>query len=101
MTEFYDLVAAETGSNLAVRLADSYRGMRDENGVLRPMRSISIDDSGEALSVIDRFRKRLDVYDEDIMMGVDRDKMEQFIESISKEATDSPTFLSKQGFNSD
>ena len=98
LTEFYDLVAAETGSSLAVRLADSYRGMRDENGVLRPMRSISIDDSGEVLSVIDRFRKRLDTYDEDIMMGVDRDKMEQFIESISKEATDSPTFLSKSAF---
>ena len=106
LTEYYRLLSDETNSPLARELLRSYEEMRENIVVegevvgtrLRPMRSISIDDSGEALSVISRFRQRLDTYDEDIMAGIPREQVEQFVESISKEVTDSPTFLTKKAF---
>jgi hypothetical protein len=98
LTEFYEFVSEETNSPLARALADSYAEMRGEDGRNIPMRSISINDSGESLSVISRFRRRLEMYDEDMMAGIDRDQVETFIDGMSKEATDSPTFLTKRAF---
>ena len=72
--------------------------MRGEDGRNIPMRSLSINDSGDQLSVISRFRRRLEMYDEDMMVGIDRNEVEAFIEGMSKEATDSPTFLTKGSF---
>jgi hypothetical protein len=98
LTEFYEFVREETNSPLARELADAYNSIRDADGNEIPMRSISIDDSGEELSVIGRFRKRLDTYDNDMMAGIDRDQVENFIKNISKEGTDSATFLTKKEF---
>jgi hypothetical protein len=98
LTEFYEFVSEETNSPLARELADAYNSIRDADGNLIPMRSISINDSGEELSVISRFRKRLDTYDEDMMAGIDRPEVEAFIEGISKEGTDSASFLTKKEF---
>ena len=98
LTEFYEFVSQETNSPLARALADSYAEMRGEDGRNIPMRSLSINDSGDQLSVISRFRRRLEMYDEDMMAGIDRNQVETFIEGMSKEATDSPTFLTKGSF---
>ena len=106
LTEYYRLLFNETNSPLARELLASYEEMRENIVVdgevvgtrLRPMRSLSIDDSGDAFSVISRFRQRLDTYDEDIMAGIPREQVEQFVESTSKELTDSPTFLTKKAF---
>ena len=105
LTEFYEFVREETNSPLARALADAYNEIRDVDGNLIPMRSLSINDSyvdpgtgGEPLSVVSRFRRRLEMYDEDMMVGIDREQVETFVEGISKEATDSPTFLTKKEF---
>ena len=98
LTDFYDNVYQQTGSDVARQFAESYRGMLNEDGILRNMRSISINDGGEEMSVIGRFRNRLDSYDEDVMRGIDRTNVESFVDGISKEVTDSPTFLSKPAF---
>jgi hypothetical protein len=98
LTDFYDNVYQQTGSDVARQFAESYRGMLNEDGTLRNMRSVSINDSGEEMSVIGRFRNRLDSYDEDVMRGIDRTNVESFVDGISAEVTNSPTFLSKSAF---
>ena len=99
LLDFYRMVNQETNSDLSRLLVERYEALRDpETNRLLPFKGISIDDSGEAMSVIARFKAGLDRYDSDMLAGLDRSQLEESVSRDSKEAVDSPTFLTKDGF---
>ena len=99
LVDFYNLVSKETNSPLAKELLKAYSDIRDpKTGKLLPRKSLSINDSVDELSVLSRYKKKLDSYDKDIMMGLDRDTLLREVEPISKEAPDSATYVTRKEF---